>query len=68
MQFLVSVGIATVILIVADFASNGDEAAGFVDVQTTASISASAKSHDRQRWLKCHQSMPSVYDLSNIGS
>jgi hypothetical protein len=49
MQFLVSVGIATVILIVTNFTSNGEEAAGFVDVRTTASISASANSHDRQR-------------------
>ena len=68
MQFLVSVGIATVILIAADFTSNGDEAAGFVDVQRTASISASAKSRDRQRWLECRQSVPSEYDRLNIGS
>ena len=37
MQFLVSVGIATVILIVADFISNSDEVAELVDVQRTAS-------------------------------
>lgn len=46
-QFLVSVGMVTVILIVAtlaDFIPNTDGAADFVDVQETASVSA--KTHD----------------------